>query len=293
MLARATIAADGNVCLALVDYGSPKFDAPQTVAEVLDALDALDAAKKAEADQVISTRRAATLAVLATRRTAKKCEQVGVERDGSQCHIYGKFASADHRYETADWDYYSDAAVKSSPEAVAWEAELASAKAASLEAALEEARAKLPALLAAEAAKADAAAKKAEALVAAKVAMGGKETDYRCHIEDGAIQNIPLSKGDKSWFATIAVSPSSPGGLARDFAAKARGGAHYMVPSLSVGDPVEFGEDTVSRRGKRTTDRWYGFVVAVTDDAVLLRPCSTGKSACKDGAKFTVKLTTV
>ena len=288
-LARASIGSDGSATLA-VGY-THYFDTPQTVISILDFLDAVDAAKVAEARKVAESRKVETAEVLVARRTRKHCEVVGVNRDGSCCTTYNKFVSAEHRWESADWPYQADSTVKSSPAAVAWEAELESAKVAALEVALDEARSKLPALLAAEKAAEEAKAKKAEELAAAKVAMGGLATDYRCRVEDGAIQNIPLSRGNKSWFATITVSPSSPGGLARDFAPKARGGAYYMVPSLSVGDPVEFGEDSISRRGKRTTDRWYGFVVAVTPDAILLRQCGTGKEACKTGAKFAQSLT--
>ena len=86
--------------------------------------------------------------------------------------------------------------------------------------------------------------------------------------------------------AVVTVSPSSPGGLGRDFADKAKGEFYYIVPTLTKGDAVEFGADYYSGAGRKTTERWYGFVVAVTPEALLLRPCGTGKAAVNGGQKF-------
>lgn len=289
VVARGSVGGDGSVSLILGWQHS--FDGPQTAAAILDALDAADAKAKAAEAKAAEQRRARALETLSKRETRKHRDAVGVDRSGVQvAHTWR--VSAFYEYETADWSYDADAAVKSSPEAVAWEAELAAARAASLEAALAEARGQLPALLAKEKAAAEEKAKKAEALAARKVAMGGTAEDYLCRVEDGAIQNVPCwqshSRG-KNWLATVTVSPSSPGGLARDFAAKARGDAYYLTPALSVGDAVEFGADYYSGSGRKSAERWYGFVVAVSDDAILFRLCGTGKDACKLGEKFVGK----
>jgi hypothetical protein len=286
LLARGTVGADGNVLLNR-QYAM-SYDAPQTAASILDDLDAQDreeAERKAKAGE---QKRLETLAVLTERRTRNTQAQVSVDRAGKVV-IYGGVAHASYTYGQANWPYDADSTVRGSDEAKAWEAELEVAKTASHEAALAEAKAKLPAILEAEQKAAQDKEEKAVKLIARKEAMGGAADDYLCRIESGAFANVPLyssHKRSKCWLATVTVSPSSPGGLSRDFAAKARGEGYYMVPSLSVGDAVEFGADTYSGSGRKSPERWYGFVVAVTEDAVLIRPCAGGKSACKAGTKF-------
>lgn len=278
-VAAGSIDNSGSVKIEVYTYRQD-FDAPQTAADILSWLDgaAARAAEKEATDKRKVTED--TLAVLRERKVRRHRAPCCIGEDGC-C------GGATVEYDTADWPYYADSDVKASPEAEAWLAELHAAEVAARAAAEVVARAELAEKKIAAAAQAVKDAEAAERLAAAKLAMGGLATDYRCRIEDGAIQNIPLKRGDKSWFARIAVSVSSPGGLARDFAPKARGaGNYYQVSVLSPGDPVEFGEDTVSRRGRRTTDRWYGFVVAVTGDAILLRQCADGKTACKEGAKY-------
>jgi hypothetical protein len=131
--------------------------------------------------------------------------------------------------------------------------------------------------------------------------LGLEEGDIAIRIEAGALTDVPddcwqTHKRGKNWLAMISVDPSSPGGLSRNFAAKAKGEFFYLLPDLSPGDPVEFGADYYSGSGRKSPTRWYGFVVKIVHatrlfsegeaDYLVLRECGTGKGACKAGAKF-------
>lgn len=289
VLARGTVSYNGDVTLQLGAY-LRSFDAPQTAEGILDALDELDARKKREEEDRLEKRRIESRKILDGRLTRKTQSHFRIDRNGDVTTGTGVV----HSYYVAEeqaWDCYSLEEVKNSPEAMAWRAELEASNSAGFEAALAEARAKLPTVLEAEAEAARKEREMARALIKEKESMGGTADDYLCRTEQGAITNVPCweshSRG-KNWMAVITTSPSSPGGLEREFAAKAKGDAYYLTPALSVGDAVEFGADYYSGSGRKQTERWYGFVVAVAEDAILLRPCATGKAACKAGAEAAV-----
>lgn len=289
VLARGTVSYNGDVTLQLDAY-LRSFDAPQTAEGILDALDELDARKKREEEESLGRRRVESRKILDGRLTRKTQSHFRIDRNGDVTTGTGIV----HSYYIAEepaWDYYSLEEVKNSPEALAWQAKLEASNSAAFEAALAEARAKLPAVLEAEAEAARKEKERARALAEKKESMGGTADDYLCRTEHGAIMNVPCweshSRG-KNWLAVITPSPTSPGGLERTFAAKAKGDAFYLVPALSVGDAVEFGADYYTGSGKKSAERWYGFVVAVAEDAILLRPCATGKAACKAGAEAAV-----
>jgi len=218
------------------------------------------------------------LAEAATReaafRAAKREETLAVLREKKTRDNYGTIV--------ADWPQYAATDVKESPEAQAWLAEIAEANAAR-KAAETKAREEKAA-----ADKVEAEAK-AAAEAARREALGLRDGDRDFRIEDGALTRVPCweshSRG-KNWMAVIGVNPSAPGGLDRSFAPKAKGDCYYIVPSLEVGDAVEFGGDYYSGRGRPSRERWYGYVVRVDAAMLVLHDCGTGKAAIKEGKAF-------
>jgi len=113
--------------------------------------------------------------------------------------------------------------------------------------------------------------------------------------------NIPISHGaltespkwedhqrGKNWWAKIAIDPTAPGGLKRNFADKARGDSFfYLVPSwCKPGVPVEFAGDYISGRGARRQDRMWGIITEVHADHLILMPCKNARTAVKDAESF-------
>lgn len=87
-------------------------------------------------------------------------------------------------------------------------------------------------------------------------------------VEDGALIEAPVyvpHRKAKNWLAIIHPDPQSPGGIGRKFAKPAGGRYKYMIDQLAPGQPIEFGAD----KGSHT--RWYGMVVSVTEEVVLIR----------------------
>lgn len=84
----------------------------------------------------------------------------------------------------------------------------------------------------------------------------------------------------KNWMAVIHKDPTAPAGLGRSFWARARGDYFYLVPSdVKPGDAVEIGADYYSAGGNPSRRRWYGVVVAVAADALVLVACKTANEA--------------
>ena len=256
-----------------------------TVREILSDL-AQRASEKA-ADE--AAKRSAALAeiseVFAARRT--------VTRAGS----YG-YGATEAKYETrqAAWPQSDMYAAELLPETAAWVAELSTTNAAAKAAAE-----KLSGELKAAKEAADAADKtaKAQAETERRAALGLQDGEFDYAVEGGAIMRVPCydtGRRSKNWMATITVDANKPGGLDRDFAAKAHGDAFYILPTLSPGDALEFGADSYSARGRKSPERAYRFVVRVEvtngNGYIVLRKCKTGKEACREGAKFAEKLAT-
>jgi hypothetical protein len=110
-------------------------------------------------------------------------------------------------------------------------------------------------------------------------------------MEHGALVGAPVwekHKRGKNWWARISIDPQAPGGLARDFAEKARGeGYSYIVPQWAKpGTPVEFGADYYSGRGRKYTSRWYGYIEQVSADALVLVQCETAREAVRQAQEF-------
>lgn len=225
-----------------------------------------------------------TLAVLRERRTHTESTLEETEYEGAR-------GTARAVCQVPAWPYVADQEVMGSPEAVAWtnelalarEAEIAQAKAA----AAASARAARQSHLEEQQRRAEAAA----AEEARRAALNLGEDDLDLKIENGALTEIPEgcwephSRG-KNWMAVIQIDPSKPGGLDRAFAAKARGDGYYLLPSLSPGDALEFGADYYSGRGRKNPTRWYGYVLRVEDDALIVHRCASGKTAVKEGAAY-------
>lgn len=82
-----------------------------------------------------------------------------------------------------------------------------------------------------------------------------------------------------NWMAVIGTDPGKPGGLSRRFMPRGRGICLYQVEQLAPGDPVEFGADHVSSSGRRTYQRWYGVVVRIEEDQVVMTPMQDANCA--------------
>ncbi len=256
----------------------PEWDHVPTAGEILANLlarrERKSVARAAEREQAT----AATLAVLTGRTTRTATDHVeGVPFD----------------YHVADWPYQRDESVVASPEAVTWVAELATTR----DAIREQTRAAALAEQAARKAAAEQeAAAKEERRLALRAARGLEDGDVSLRVENGALAQVPAGCWEshprgKNWLALIAVSPLSPGGLARTFAIKAKGEWCYLVPDWVPGTAVEFGADYYSGRGRKSPTRWYGYYVRSGQDAdgveyVVLHQCGTGKDACKEGAAY-------
>lgn len=103
-------------------------------------------------------------------------------------------------------------------------------------------------------------------------------------IEEGALTKAPVwesHKRGRNWLAIIKLDPASPGGLERHFVTRAHGDYYYMADELVPGQPIEFGADYYTSGGRKNSTRRYYLIVERNEGALFLRPCSTGKEACK------------
>lgn len=103
-------------------------------------------------------------------------------------------------------------------------------------------------------------------------------------IEQGAFITVPHYIDDrraKNWAAVIAEDPTAPGGLKRTWLTRAKGRFIYQAGGLRVGMPVEFGADYKSQR-----NRWYGFVVKVTETAIEFQSLPTARQAIQEALEF-------
>lgn len=132
---------------------------------------------------------------------------------------------------------------------------------------------------------------KAAAVKAERERLGLTDGDVYLPIEDGALTNVPAGcweshKRGKNWLATIAADPTAPGGLARRFWDRAKGDSFYIVAGeVAAGDAVEFGADYYSGGGRPSRKRWYGHVVRVSGEAMVVHEASTAKAAIAAGVK--------
>lgn len=95
-------------------------------------------------------------------------------------------------------------------------------------------------------------------------------------VKNGALTEAPIyenHKRGKNWMAVIEPDPTSPGGISRAFQQRANGEYFYMLGNLEPGDAVEFGADYISSSGKRSSSRWYGVVISLSDNTVAIEKC--------------------
>jgi len=281
--------SDGNL---MIDTTRPRcdeddwigllFDAAPTPAELLENEDRRRATWEAKAAQRDAYRHEQTLQVLRERQTRGSSETV--------CSA-DRLGSAIYRIVKPCWPNSADKSVLASPEATAWVAELDASNAVAQASALVEAEARAVTKREEIAAQKIADAEEAAARQKRRDELGMAAGDIELDIEDGALTQVPPkcweshSRG-KNWLAIISVDPSKPGGLDRDFAAKAHGDSYYLAPDWSIGDAVEFGADYYSGGGRKSPTRWYGFVLRILDESVILRKCDGGKDAVKAGKAF-------
>lgn len=278
----------GDTCELDVRYGMDWHTVP-SVRQILDEM-ARRAAEKAAEDQAKKDAALAKVADVFARRALKTTQSwVG-------------YGATEVKFEThaPDWrplprpgsddDAYDAYASELVPECAAWVAELEAANAAAAATATEKSE-ELKAAKAAWAAAAKEEAAQAESSRRARLGLEDGEFDYA--VENGAIMRVPCydtGRRSKNWMAVITVDPAKPGGLDRDFAEKAHGDAYYMLPDLSPGDALEFGADSYSSRGRKSPERAYRIVVRVEvqngGGYIVLQNCSTGKEACREGAKL-------
>jgi len=95
----------------------------------------------------------------------------------------------------------------------------------------------------------------------------------RIETTDGVIENLSYEshRRGKNWIATVKADRSAPGGLARDFWPRVRGGRYGAVPpTLSVGDVIEHGGDYYSGSGRKCPDRRYTRVCVIGDGYLIV-----------------------
>ena len=141
---------------------------------------------------------------------------------------------------------------------------------------------------------AKAAAEKEEKRLAFRASRNLEDGDISLNIEDGALSQVPAGcwtshKRGKNWLAVIEPNASKPGGLERDFQEKAKGDCYYMAGGLSVGDAIEFGADDYSGSGRKSPERWYGYVKRIEAKYIVVVSATTGKAAHKAAQKFMEK----
>ena len=81
----------------------------------------------------------------------------------------------------------------------------------------------------------------------------------------------------RALLATNAAAAFSP--RSRRFADKGRGDCLYLSERIDLFDAVEFASDYTTTTGNKHRDRWYGVVIAKTEDCILLEHCKTGTTA--------------
>jgi hypothetical protein len=101
-------------------------------------------------------------------------------------------------------------------------------------------------------------------------------------VANGALMEVPIHETHErgsNWVAIIGIDPTKPGGLSRDFLDPARGECFYMVGALDVFDALEFAADYRTSRGALRRKRWFGVVMVLTEDYVILQALPTARQA--------------
>jgi hypothetical protein len=99
---------------------------------------------------------------------------------------------------------------------------------------------------------------------------------------NGALLQVPVFEKHHrgtNWMAVIDVDGTSPGGLGRHFIDRGKGECFYLIDQVTLFDPIEFGADYTTSVGRRHRKRWFGVVIAKTEDYILAEECSKGVNA--------------
>ena len=88
-----------------------------------------------------------------------------------------------------------------------------------------------------------------------------------------------------NWLAVIDVDGTCPGGLSRQWLARAKGDCLYLIEQLKLFDAVEFGADYVTSMGRKRPHRFYGVIVAITETEIVIRGFTSGTEACVFAAR--------
>lgn len=105
---------------------------------------------------------------------------------------------------------------------------------------------------------------------------------YRFILANGALLEVPvfeLEARGVNWMAVIDVDATLPGGLSRKWMPRGKGECFYTVEQLSLFDAVEFAADSTTLYNDKKRIRWYGVVVAKTDNYLLIEECASGARA--------------
>jgi hypothetical protein len=101
-------------------------------------------------------------------------------------------------------------------------------------------------------------------------------------VEYGALLEVPIYESHwrgKNWMAEIWIDPKAPGGLGRRFFQKANGEYYYIIDRAKAPMAIEFGADYYSGSGKKSPKRWYGVIIRVTTEELVLEEYDTARQA--------------
>jgi hypothetical protein len=108
------------------------------------------------------------------------------------------------------------------------------------------------------------------------------ERTFKLPVANGALLEAPVYESHRrgtNYLAIIDIDGTMPGGLERHFCDSARGECLYLVEKIMLFDALECAADYSTSVGKRKRIRWYGIVLAKTDDYLLLETCESGAKA--------------
>jgi len=97
---------------------------------------------------------------------------------------------------------------------------------------------------------------------------------------------------EKTGLRLSRLIPSHPGDSPESLRVRPKATATTSSLIGPLETPVEFGADYYSGSGRKSPNRWYGYIVRVTDGHWILHACSTGKAACKEAEKYLASLVT-
>jgi len=106
--------------------------------------------------------------------------------------------------------------------------------------------------------------------------------EVKCACANGALLQAPAFENHArgtNWLAVIDIDGTMPGGLSRRWIERGKGACIYLVEKIGLFDAVEFGADYMTGTGAKKPRRWYGVVIAKTEDHLALEPAPSGKDA--------------